>query len=150
MREYIEFTLDPNPVEIDGWFDEDDGRIYIRAGLDRFVKLLIYAHENQHKKCFDSKCKCWKEKSDLLCEYHAFRAEFRFMCEGRFVCQVWKQYFANVQRELRKYRRLMKTTWKKGGREHFQALKRLCKTKKFQEYAKYAGWLQKISCLIKK
>lgn len=142
MVKYIEFTFDPNPVEIDGWFDEDDGRVYIRADLDFTIQQLIYAHEDQHRKCFNSKCKCWKKKSDFLAEYHAFKAEFK--C-ARLKDTIWKQYFANVIRELRKYRR----HWKEHGREHFQALAKLCRTKKFREYAKKYGWLQKISCLIR-
>jgi len=136
--DYILFRYKPNKSKVNGIFDEDDGNIYINEDLDEITQELIYAHESQHKKCFNSKCKCWKKL--FWCEYHAFRNEFKFVLE-KDDSKYWDKYFTITTNDLNKFKNNVNniTGWK----EHFKALKKVCNLKDFKKFAKeYKYWKQ--------
>ncbi len=126
----IEFSYDPNPSGVMGFYDEDvPGYVYVRKNLGGYERGLIVAHESQHAKCHETKCKCWGKSSNLLSEYHAFCAELDYMCSHRFAKLIWTCYFRTIIEALKRYRanRIWKT--------HFMALARVCRTKRFEKCA---------------
>ena len=126
----IEFTYNPNPTGVLAFFDATDKNIYVNSCLGFDAREIVIAHEEQHKRCFESKCKCWTDNV-FLCEYHAMKACFEYVCtrsELRFL------YLRMTRNDLERYYKL----WKKGigdMREHYLALRKLCKTKAFWEFA---------------
>jgi len=143
VYEYIDncilFSFKPNKSKISGFFDEDDGQIYIDKKLGKIKKEIVYQHENQHRKCFNSDCKCYKKDTDFLCEYHAMRAEFNFIAKNGVLVQ--KIYFKLVIKSLNKY---LIESWK----AHYQALRKVCKLKKFRFLAKKLGFWREIEKLL--
>jgi len=138
---YISFRYHPNKTETEGFFDRDDKRIYIRSSLSKCRKELIYIHEGQHKKCFESNCFCWEQESDFWGEYHAFRAELKFAIVSEYEI-IRRIYLSNIEPELERYKRLGETIISQ--RQHYLALSRLCKTAKFQQLAKEYGYWQQV------
>ncbi len=98
----VYFRHTPDRSKLGGYFDEDDGHIYINVQASKVRQSLIIAHEAQHKKCFDSKCKCWKGENIYWCEYHVFRAELEYVIENDTV-RLWQAYFRSEINNLRKY-----------------------------------------------
>ena len=139
----IFITYARNPSKIAGYYDPDDGNIYIRTGLSKYRQLLIYVHERQHKKCHDEKCSCWS-RGTFHSEYHAYRAELDYVIE-RESPRLWKLYFRNVMADIIKQSSDLKL-W--GG--HRRAILKVCRLKRFQEHAKEHGVLHKINLVIKR
>ena len=124
---YILFRYRPNKSNIFGFFDEDDGQIYINEDLGKTHREFVYVHESQHRTCYKVGCKCWNKKTEFLCEYHAFRAEFRFAL-NKNSRRYWTAYFKGVIMELDKFRSNKVRSW----RAHFKALSKVCRFKQFQ------------------
>lgn len=144
---YILFTFRPNKLGINGFFEGDDGYVYINKDLDKISRELVYAHESQHRACFLNKCKCWKPKSDFLCEYHAFRAEFNFVLKKN-TPKNWKHYFNFTIKDLIKFSKNGKNI--KNWKEHFQALAKVCRLKDFQRFAKKYRYKKRIDKILEK
>ena len=145
--DYILFKFIPNKLGINGFFEEEDGCVYVNESLDKISRELVYAHESQHRTCFLNKCKCWKYKSVYWCEYHAFRAEFNFVLKKN-ISEYWKNYFNLVIKDLIKFRKNSKgiKSWK----EHFQALAKICKFKDFQKLAKKYRYKKRIDKILER
>jgi hypothetical protein len=137
-KDYIVFRYRPNKSKVNGFFDEDDKNIYINEDLNMVHRELVYIHENQHRDCFIHKCKCWN-RSIFLCEYHAFRAELKFLLE-KDNSKYWKTYFVITIKSLIKFGTNINNIW--GWEEHFKALRKVCNLKDFKKVAsKYGYWL---------
>jgi hypothetical protein len=132
----ILFKYKPNKSKIDGFFDRTDGHIYIQKSLDKYTKEITYQHEKQHKKCFKTKCFCWTQESDFWGEYHAFKAELIYALNGEKIVQI--KYLQGVIDDLKKFRELGETN--KSSKEHYVALKRICKLKIFKLLAQARGF----------
>lgn len=141
--DYILFTYRPNKTKINGFFDEEDGNIYINSDLCKIAKEIVLAHEIRHRRCFKNKCKCWGKL--YWAEYHAFRAEFEFVL-SKNKKSYWKTYFDGVISDLRKFQDKSVTGW----REHFKALSKVCRLKKFIEQANKYKYLKKINTIIER
>jgi len=141
-NDYILFTFEPHYPKVKGFFDSDWNRVYINKKLGKIKREIVYAHESQHQKCFQSKCKCYDLNSDFLSEYHAFRAEFRFLQEKDNV-RYWRIYFAGVIDDLTRYVTL---PWK----AHFKALSKVCRLEDFKKFAKEFDYWKKIERILKK
>jgi len=141
---YILFKYSPNKSKINGFFDEDDGNIYINESLSTLQKELVLVHETEHKKCYLNKCFCWKSKTDFWCEYHAFKAEFDFVL-NKNLKKYWNIYFSIVIKDLNKFVKDSNNihTWK----EHYKALRKVCKLCNFIKFAKKYGYWKKINGL---
>ena len=142
IREYILYRYYPNKSHVDGFFDEDDGNIYISKKLGKIAREIVFAHESQHRDCYNNKCKCWGRGTDYWCEYHAFRAEFRFVLRKNSK-RYWKAYFEGVIRDLTKFKDTSIRSWG----AHFQALCKVCRFKAFQEAARRYGFQKSIEGL---
>lgn len=142
-KDYILFRYRPNKSKISGIFDEDDRLIYINEDLDKITQELVYIHENQHKKCFVNKCKCWKKL--FWCEYHAFKAELKFLLE-KDNSKYWHKYFVITIKSLIKFKDNANNI--KGWKEHFKALKKVCNLKDFRWAAKKYKYWNRIKRII--
>jgi len=140
----IIFSFKPNKSEVSAFFDADDGEIYIDKKLGKINREIVYQHENQHRKCFKSKCKCWKKKTEFLCEYHAMRAEFNFVAKNGLLVQ--KMYFKITIDALNKYLKNMNKI--KSWKAHYQALRKVCKLKQFRFLAQKLGFWKDIERLL--
>lgn len=126
----IEFSYDPNPSEVKGFYDEDvPGYIYIRQDLTGIIREVVTAHESQHAKCHKTRCKCFDLPSDFLREYHAFMAELDFMCSEIRTWDEWFEYINTVCLDLERYKE--KKVWL----GHFKALAKVCRLRRFQRVA---------------
>lgn len=136
--DYILFRYRPNKSQVNGFFDPADGNIYINEDLDKLHQELVYIHENQHRECFVSKCKCFK--NTFWCEYHAFRAELKVLLEKKDG-KYWCKYFDITVKSLIKFKTNTKNV--EGWAEHFKALRKVCNLKDFRKVAiKYRYWIQ--------
>lgn len=140
----ILFRYRPNLTEINGFFDQDDGHIYIRKGLGKIDKEIVYQHEMQHKICSDNKCFCWEQKSDFWSEYHSFRAELDFALRSNKI--VKRIYLTGVIDDLIKYKKQGKKI--KSQKEHYFALRRVCKLNRFKKLAKEYKYWNRIKKLL--
>jgi len=138
---WIEFSYHPNKSKVDGFFDEEDGQIYIRKNQGRITKEIIFAHESQHKDCCENSCFCWVMVNLFWCEYHAFRAELYYVLDQN-KSRIWNLYFQGVIKDLTKYYSLIDAV--EGQIQHFKALRKVCKMKLFREFAKQYGYYTKI------
>lgn len=126
----IDFYYDPNPSGVKGFYDEDvPGYIYVRESIRGLARDLVIVHETQHARCHEINCDCFDLPADFLREYHAFKAEFDYMCAGRFTRSVWRVYATTVYTNLKRYKK--KKVWN----GHFKALAKVCRLKLFKEYA---------------
>lgn len=132
---------------MNGYYDPDDNNhpVYINKDLDSKSKEVVYAHENQHRKCHLGKCFCWDCGTEFWCEYHAFRAEFKFAL-SKNTDKWWKLYFDGVIEDLKKFKRPKKgmATWP----DHFKALVKVCHMKEFGAYANGYGYYTRIMDII--
>ena len=124
MNKYVLFTFEPNPAEIEGWFDWQDGYIYINKRLCKLDKILTYVHENQHRECFNKKCKC--TGNTYLEEYHAFNAELDYAINNPY---IRKRFIKGLKDILDKAKRIPEVY-----ESHGKVVRKLMKTKKFKEY----------------
>ena len=143
IMKIIEFDYQPNPSGIRGFYDEDvPGYIYVRRDLCGLERELVVAHEAQHAKCHRIKCDCFDLRADFHREYHAFRAELRYMCTFRFTRKTWLEYTRIVYAGLEKYSEV--EVWD----GNFKALAAVCKLKLFKEYTERFGVHKKIMKLV--
>ncbi len=140
----VYFRHTPDRSKIGGYFDEDDGHIYINGRASKVRQSLIIAHESQHKKCFDTKCKCWNSRNVYWCEYHAFRAELKYVAKKDKV-RLWQAYFRSVINDLRKFQS-KETAYP----QHFQALVKVCRLRLFGLYAQKYGNIFAIATAVKR
>ncbi|MHA1275391.1 MAG: hypothetical protein ACTSQS_18460 [Promethearchaeota archaeon] len=140
----VMFNYFPNKLDIGGFFDEDSGNIYINKKLRKIRREIVFQHEKQHKKCFNSRCSCWSKGTEFWCEYHAMKAEFEFSMKNEKLVQ--KLYFKAVILSLKRYLRDMNKV--KSWKAHYQALRKVCKLKKFKQLAKKSGFWGEIKKLI--
>lgn len=142
--DYILFRYYPNKSRVKGFFDDDDGQIYINKTLNKHDRAIVFAHESQHRECFITKCWCWKQKTVFWCEYHAFKAEFAFV-SGMDNHRYWHTYFKAVISGLTKYKEAENIgTWM----DHFRALRKVCRFKAFQEAADRYGYQERVNELL--
>ena len=142
-KDYILFVYKPNPSNITGFFDEEDNNIYINEKKGRLERELIFVHENQHKKCFNTKCKCWGIV--FWCEYHAFRAELNFVLKVN-KRKYWREFFRVSISSLIKYTVHLEIG---GWPEHYKALRKVLKLSECVTYAKKYGYWKQIAGLLK-
>lgn len=136
-------TFSRNPARIGGWYDPDDGNIYIRTGLSKVRQLLIYVHERQHKKCNDDACSCLFRGGTIEQEYHAYRAELDYTIL-RDHCPLWNAYFRCVMADLVKQSSNLKI-WE----EHRKALLRVIRLARFKAHAKTFDVFRGINLVVK-
>jgi len=120
-------TYHPNRTNVAGYFDEEDGLIYLDAKRSRLVRETVYFHEITHKECFQAKCKCWNKKTSFLCEYHAFRGALQCV-RATGSRKLQRCYLREVQKALKKYKADLKI-WD----SHLKALRKIMKTKAYRE-----------------
>lgn len=142
-KKYILFVYKPNPSGINGFFDEEDNNIYINGKKSKLERDLIFVHENQHKECFNTKCKCWR--TVFWSEYHAFRAELHFVLKVN-KRKYWHEFFRVAIRSLIKH---MKHLEIQGWLEHYKALRKVLKLNECVKYAKEYGYWKQIKGLLK-
>ena len=137
----ILFTFEPNRSKIHGFYDLEDGEIYVNKRLSKTAQALTVVHEQQHIKCRKSKCHCWPDERLYWCEYHAFRAVLDYVigCNSR---RIWKAYFDGVVDDLTKYYDKRRAV--RGYGQHYLALAKVCRLKRFREYAKQYGYDKEI------
>lgn len=145
MNDVVRFIFKPNKSKVDAFFDRDDGLIYIHKNFGKILTEITYAHEVQHKKCLANKCFCWEQDSDYWSEYHAFKAMFYFVV-SKHSKRYWRIFFDAVISDLIKYNNNEYRV--KSYKEHFNALKKVCKLKLFIEYAKQYNYWNDIKRII--
>ena len=116
----------PNKGEAGGFYDEENGRIYLNARLPLLEREVVYYHELTHKEHCQSKCFCWK--SDYWCECHAMRGELQRVI-ARKSKRLSRAYYQNERRAIKKYNADPKV-WK----VHIKAFNRLRKTKMYKRH----------------
>jgi len=136
-------TYSRNPSHIGGYYDVDDGHIYIRKNVPEYRKLFVYVHERQHKKCHDEGCVCW-DKATFYSEYHAYRAELDY-ASLRDSPRLWKLYFRSTMNDLVK----QATNLKLWG-AHRKAILKVIRLKRFRKYATIHGCYTNIKLVIKR
>ena len=124
----ILFRYNPNPSKVFGFFDENDGKIYINETFGIMEREVVYLHELSHRECFEKGCWCWKRKSDYWVEYHGFRGEF-YKVQSNGDKRLKKAYLKQLGNTIKKAKRNPKV-WGC----HFAALRRLAKMKSFRKF----------------
>jgi len=126
----ILFVYNPNPSKVFGFFDEDDGKIYVSSRLGLLARECVYLHEKSHKECFDGGCKCWSKGTDYWCEYHAMRGELQKVRAIGCV-RLKRAYLKHAKDALVKYNAQPEVYG-----AHLAALRKLMRTKAFRDFVK--------------
>lgn len=138
------FSFYPNKFNFCGIFDEEYDLIFIDSKLSKIRRELTYRHEKQHRECYKSKCFCWDQDSIFWTEYHAFKAELDFALNSGFI--VKKIYLKSTYEYLKLL--LSREKWNKSQKAHYQALRKVCKLKRFKNLAKEFEFQVKIKGLL--
>jgi len=129
MDKVITYHFDTGPALRDlqplAWYDSEDDCIYLSDKLTQVEREIVYAHEDQHRKCYHEKCFCWGMDSDFWKEYHAMKAEFEFALEkgGRYL-KAYRKLFVDC---LKRYKKNPES------KAYLQASLKLMRLKAFRE-----------------
>jgi hypothetical protein len=128
---WYQYKKDKACSVVGGFYEENDGTIFLAHGLTEIQKELVYIHELEHRKCHQSGCRCWDLDDDCyLAEYHAWLGEFRAV-KNRDNAKLTNAYFRSVRFAIRKMQKNPKI-WA----GNIKAVRRLLRLKEFKDFYK--------------